>query len=111
MSDLHTTTENVLIDERVRGFPPGHPPLSLAAIGKQGWKPYDGRMALPLISLDRQAFADNTELMMIYVKSHGAEIAPHAKTPMSTALGHDGRRHPPGCGPAQGGTAPADPRQ
>jgi D-serine dehydratase len=86
MSDLHTTTENVLIDERVRGFPPGHPPLSLAAIGKQGWKPYDGRMALPLISLDRQAFADNTELMMIYVKSHGAEIAPHAKTPMSTAL-------------------------
>ncbi|MBB3913653.1 D-serine deaminase-like pyridoxal phosphate-dependent protein [Rhizobium fabae] len=86
MSDLHTTTENVLIDERVRGFPPGHPPLSLAAIGKQGWKPYDGRMALPLISLDRQAFADNAELMMIYVKSHGAEIAPHAKTPMSTVL-------------------------
>src|SRR3954454_18662742 len=86
MSDLHTTTENVLIDERVRGFPPGNPPLALAAIGKQGWKPYDGRMALPLISLDRQAFSNNVELMMAYVKSHGADIAPHAKTPMSTAL-------------------------
>ncbi|ARM14691.1 MULTISPECIES: alanine racemase [Rhizobium] len=86
MSDLHTATENVLIDERVRGFPPGHPPLPLAAIGTQGWKPYDGRMALPLISLDRQAFAGNVELMMAYVKSNGAEIAPHAKTPMSTAL-------------------------
>ncbi|TAU61033.1 amino acid deaminase (plasmid) [Rhizobium ruizarguesonis] len=86
MSDLHITMENVLIDERVRGFPPGNPPLPLDAIGKQGWKPYDGRMALPLISLDRQAFSGNVELMMAYVKSHGAEIAPHAKTPMSTAL-------------------------
>ncbi|MBY5838880.1 alanine racemase (plasmid) [Rhizobium leguminosarum] len=88
MSDLHTATENVLIDERVRGFPPGNPPLPLDAIGKQGWKPYDGRMALPLISLDRQAFSGNVELMMSYVKSHGADIAPHAKTPMSTALAH-----------------------
>ncbi|RFB81811.1 amino acid deaminase [Rhizobium leguminosarum bv. trifolii] len=86
MSDLHAMTENVLIDERVRGFPPGHPPLPLVAIGTRGWKPYDGRMALPLISLDRQAFAGNVELMMAYVKSNRAEIAPHAKTPMSTAL-------------------------
>ena len=86
MSDLHIATENVLIDERVRGFPPGNPPLPLDTIGKQGWKPYDGRMALPLISLDRQAFSGNVELMMAYVKSLGAEIAPHAKTPMSTAL-------------------------
>ncbi|MGO7815485.1 amino acid deaminase, partial [Rhizobium ruizarguesonis] len=80
---LHITVEKVLIDERVRGFPPGNPPLPLAAIGKQGWKPYDGRMALPLISLDRQAFSGNVELMMAYVKSHGVDIAPHAKTPMS----------------------------
>ncbi|MCJ9690944.1 amino acid deaminase, partial [Rhizobium sp. PRIMUS64] len=86
MSDLHIATENVLIDERVRGFPPGNSSLPLDAIGKQGWKPYDGRMALPLISLDRQAFSGNVELMMAYVKSLGAEIAPHAKTPMSTAL-------------------------
>lgn len=86
MSDLHAATENMVIDERVRGFPPGHPPLPLSEIGKQGWKPYDGRMALPLISLDRQAFACNAELMMAYVKSHGAEISPHAKTPMSTVL-------------------------
>lgn len=86
MSDLHAATENVVIDERVRGFPPGHPPLPLSEIGKQGWKPYDGRMALPLISLDRQAFAGNAALMMAYVRSHGAEISPHAKTPMSTVL-------------------------
>ncbi|MDF0696030.1 alanine racemase [Rhizobium sp. MC63] len=86
MSDLRAANENMLIDERTRGFPPGHPPLSPPAMGQQGWKPYDGKMALPLISLDRQAFAGNVELMMAYVKSNGAEIAPHAKTPMSTAL-------------------------
>ena len=86
MSDLLTTGTRPLIDDRIRGFPPGHAPLPLEAIGKQGWKPYDGTMALPLISLDRQAFADNVALMMAYVKDHGVEIAPHAKTPMSTAI-------------------------
>lgn len=87
MSDLHTTgIENPMIDDRIRGFPPGHAPLRLDAIGGKGWKPYDGKMALPLISLDRQAFAANVELMMAYVKDHGVEIAPHAKTPMSPAL-------------------------
>ncbi|AOF90695.1 alanine racemase [Sinorhizobium sp. RAC02] len=87
MSDLHANgADNPLIDDRIRGFPPGHAALPLDALGKQGWKPYDGTMALPLISLDRQAFAGNIDLMMAYVKDHGVEIAPHAKTPMSTAI-------------------------
>lgn len=86
MSDLHAAPDNPLVDDRIRGFPPGHAPLALDAIGKQGWKPFDGNMALPLISLDRQAFAANVDLMMAYVKGQGVEIAPHAKTPMSTAI-------------------------
>ena len=87
MSDLHATaTGNPLIDDRIRGFPPGHAPLPLDAIGGKGWKPFDGKMALPLISLDEQAFAGNVGQMMAYVKDRGVEIAPHAKTPMSTAL-------------------------
>jgi len=87
MSDLHANgTDNPLIDDRIRGFPPGHKPLPLEALGKQGWKPYDGTMALPLISLDQQAFTGNVDLMMAYVKGHGVDIAPHAKTPMSTAI-------------------------
>ncbi len=86
MSDLHAATDNPLVDDRIRGFPPGHAPLALDAIGRQGWKPFDGNMALPLISLDRQAFAANVDLMMAYVKGQGVEIAPHAKTPMSTAI-------------------------
>ncbi len=84
MSDLNAT--GPLIDDRIRGFPPVHAALPLDAIGGQGWRPYDGMMALPLISLDRQAFAKNVALMMAYVKDHAVEIAPHAKTPMSVAL-------------------------
>jgi D-serine dehydratase len=87
MPDLKTTlAENPLIDDRIRGFPPGHAPLPLDAVGKQGWKPYDGKMALPLISLDQQAFAANVALMMAYVRDHGVAIAPHAKTPMAPAI-------------------------
>lgn len=86
MSDLNINVGDALVDDRVRGFPPGHAPLGLSEIGEQGWKPYDGHMALPLISLDRQAFQGNVAAMMAYVKSHGVDIAPHAKTPMATDL-------------------------
>lgn len=84
MSDMHAADS--LIDDRIRGFRSGHDPLPLDAIGRQGWRPFDGRMTLPLISLDEEAFAGNVVLMMDYVRSHGIEIAPHAKTPMSTAI-------------------------
>ncbi|MFT3974054.1 MAG: alanine racemase [Amaricoccus sp.] len=86
MSDVIQSAPDPLIDDRVRGFPPGHPPLPLDAIGAQGWKPYDGRMALPLISLDEAAFAGNVTAMMDYVRDHGLAIAPHAKTPMAPAI-------------------------
>lgn len=87
MPDLSVTGPgNPVIDDRIRGFPPGHAPLPLDAVGRQGWKPYDGAMALPLISLDQAAFAGNVALMMDYVRDHGVAIAPHAKTPMSAAL-------------------------
>ncbi|CAK7258448.1 MULTISPECIES: alanine racemase [unclassified Shinella] len=87
MADLSVTgPDNPVIDDRIRGFPPGQAALPLDAVGAQGWKPYDGAMALPLISLDREAFAGNVALMMDYVRDHGIAIAPHAKTPMSAAL-------------------------
>jgi D-serine dehydratase len=88
MSDpiLSTATESIFLNDRIRGFPVGHTPLQLADIGQQGWKPYDGKMSLPLISLDRAAFAENKALMMRYVFGQGLAIAPHAKTPMSVHL-------------------------
>lgn len=84
MSDL--SLSSAVLDDRVRGFPAGHAPLAIDAVGAQGWKPYDGVMSLPVISLDHAAFAANTASMMAYVRSHGLEIAPHSKTPMATAL-------------------------
>ncbi|MGA1804690.1 alanine racemase [Rhizobium sp. HT1-10] len=87
MSDVRLNTlPNPLIDDRIRGFPPGRPPLPIDAIGTQNWKPYDGQMGLPLMSLNQTAFAGNIEAMMGLVKEHGVEIAPHAKTPMAPAL-------------------------
>lgn len=75
-----------MLDDRVRGFPAGHVPVSIDDVAARGWQPYDGAMSLPLISLDRDAFAANIAAMMRYVRSHGLEIAPHSKTPMVPAL-------------------------
>ncbi|UUP18674.1 alanine racemase [Nitratireductor thuwali] len=87
MSDATLTTAgDPVIDDRIRGFPSGHPPLPLSAIADRGWKPFDGNMSLPLISLDEAAFASNITLMMTYVREQGVKIAPHAKTPMSPAI-------------------------
>ena len=71
MSDLSLASETIMLDDRIRGFPTGHAPAALADIGALGWKPYDGLMSLPLISLDRAAFARNIQAMMGYVRSHG----------------------------------------
>ena len=87
MSDATSTlTNDPDLDDRIRGFPAGHAPLKLSAIGGRGWKPYDGKMSLPLISLDEAAFSGNADLMMAYVRAHDIQIAPHAKTPMSPEL-------------------------
>jgi D-serine dehydratase len=87
MADLPLLTiDDPYIDDRIRGVPAGHEPLKLSAIGVEGWKPFDGLMQLPLISLDLAAFRSNTAAMMTYVKGKSIAIAPHAKTPMSPAL-------------------------
>ncbi|QGY33190.1 alanine racemase [Pantoea cypripedii] len=69
-----------------RGFPPGAEPVASTDIASRNWSPVTGEMALPLLSLDLQTFNDNVDAMMSIVKSHGAKIAPHGKTPMSPVL-------------------------
>lgn len=86
MSDILVSGTSPLLDDRIRGFPAGHAPVAAGEIGKMGWKPVDGKMSLPLISLDEAAFTANIEQMMAYVRSHGLEIAPHSKTPMVPEL-------------------------
>ena len=74
------------IDDRWRGFPTGYAPLPIAQIAARGWRPQDGRMALPLLSLDLATFERNIEAVMRYLAGERALIAPHAKTPMSVAI-------------------------
>ena len=74
------------IDDRWRGFPTGYAPLPIAQIAGRGWRPQDGRMALPLLSLDLTAFELNAEAVLRHLATESALIAPHAKTPMSVAI-------------------------
>ncbi|MCO6052261.1 alanine racemase [Mesorhizobium sp. RP14(2022)] len=88
MSQLMPFEADILLDDRIRGFPSGHDPLPLSRIGEGRWRPTDGIMALPLLSLDRTAFEANVALMMQAVREADVSIAPHAKTPMSPELAH-----------------------
>jgi D-serine dehydratase len=81
--DVH---ENFTLDDRIRGVPPGTSGLDSNLAGQQGWHPADGRMSLPLLTLDEAAFASNRDLFLRYAREHGAAIAPHAKTPMAPDL-------------------------
>jgi D-serine dehydratase len=76
----------LLLDDRIRGVPPGEGPFPAAEVGKRNWRPTDGSMALPVLTLDEAAFLHNRDLMLAYVRSAGIEIAPHAKTPMAPDL-------------------------
>jgi D-serine dehydratase len=78
--------ENFWLDDRIRGVPPGTSALDSSLVGQQGWHPADGRMSLPMLTLDEAAFASNRDLFLRYVREHGAEIAPHSKTPMAPDL-------------------------
>ena len=73
----------LLLDDSIRGVPPGTEALSSAALPDLGWHPADGRMALPVLTLDEGAFLANRDLFLSYLAETGATIAPHAKTPMA----------------------------
>lgn len=75
-----------LLDDGIRGVPPGTGPLHLKDVAAQSWRPADGSMSLPVLTLDEAAFAANRDAMFAYLKSHGLAIAPHAKTPMAPRL-------------------------
>ncbi|RJT40538.1 amino acid deaminase, partial [Mesorhizobium waimense] len=78
--------ENFLLDDRIRGVPPGTSGLHSSLVGEQRWHPADGRMSLPLLTLDESAFATNRDMFLRYAREQGVAIAPHAKTPMAPDL-------------------------
>jgi D-serine deaminase-like pyridoxal phosphate-dependent protein len=86
VSGLNAMQDDLFLDDRIRGVPPGTAALPIDAVGREGWHPADGRMSLPVLTLDEAGFARNTAQMLRYVTHHGAAIAPHAKTPMAPDL-------------------------
>lgn len=78
--------ENFRLDDRIRGVPPGTSGLDSSLVAAEHWHPADGRMALPVLTLDEAAFAANRDLFLRYAREHNVAIAPHAKTPMAPDL-------------------------
>jgi D-serine dehydratase len=78
--------DSLLLDDRIRGVPPGTNAFPADEVAQRNWRPTDGAMALPVLTLDEAAFLHNRDLMLAYARSAGVEIAPHAKTPMSPDL-------------------------
>jgi D-serine dehydratase len=74
------------LDETLRGIPPEAGSVSFEAIASQGWRPADNSMPLPVLTMEETAFRENCRQMFAFAKSHGAILAPHAKTPMSPDL-------------------------
>ena len=75
-----------ILDDRIRGVPPGTSAFSALEIAARGWRPTDGAMSLPILTLDESAFLHNRDLMHACTRAAGVEIAPHAKTPMAPDL-------------------------
>ncbi len=75
-----------ILDDRIRGVPPGTSAFPAADVAMRGWRPVDGAMALPVLTLDEAAFLNNRDLMLAYARAAGVKIAPHAKTPMAPDL-------------------------
>ena len=82
----NSLNDTFLLDDRIRGVPPGTDALPLDSVGAQHWHPAEGAMMLPVLTLDEAAFARNRDRMLRYAAQHGAKIAPHAKTPMAPEL-------------------------
>src|SRR5260370_3544780 len=74
------------LDDRIRGVPTGTGAFLASEIAARGWRPADGAMSLPVLTLDEAAFLHNRDLMLAYARAAGVEIAPHAKTPMAPDL-------------------------
>ena len=75
-----------LLDETVKGMPPGVTPFPIGAMGRQGWNVLAEDLPLPLAVLKRSALDHNLDWMARFVGDAGAVLAPHGKTTMAPGL-------------------------
>ncbi len=80
------SSSSFVLDDRIRGIPPGTPAVDSNSIAALGWHPAEGKMMLPVLTLDETAFLANRDLFMRYVREKGVAAAPHGKTPMAPDL-------------------------
>jgi D-serine dehydratase len=78
-----------MLRDGLRGVPPGQSGVRSDEVAQFDWQPFDGKMSLPLLSLDIDAYSGNRSAMIKICQHFGISIAPHAKTPMSPALAAD----------------------
>lgn len=73
------------LDSSFKGIPLGVT-VTLDGLGRQGWDPSAGDLALPVTTLKVAALEHNIEAMAAYARRHGALLAPHGKTTMAPQL-------------------------
>ncbi|EKT4503533.1 alanine racemase [Pseudomonas alloputida] len=79
-------SEQVVLGSGYRGVPPGVSEITKSAFEAKGWHPAGGQMSLPVLSLDKNIFYNNVQVMHQIARAFDAQLAPHGKTPMSPAI-------------------------
>jgi len=74
------------LDGRIKGCPPGAPPLRLGDVGAQGWTLPD--LDFPVAILRRSVLEGNGRWMGEFLRRTGASLCPHGKTTMAPQLFH-----------------------
>jgi D-serine dehydratase len=73
------------LDETTRGIPSGAVIFD-REIGLLGWKPADGSMPLPVLTMNLGAYIRNAASFFEFAATEGVFLAPHSKTPMIPEL-------------------------
>jgi D-serine dehydratase len=89
IEDIATELGGFELTASWRGVPPGVNPIVASNVATKQWRPADGAMSLPLLSLDLETYNDNKAAMLEVCRAFSCEIAPHAKTPMAPVLARD----------------------
>ncbi len=69
--------------------PSGNQPELNAQSNIIGSKPTDGSLALPLLTIDLDTYRSNRDRFLALISAYGANVAPHAKTPMCPEIAID----------------------
>jgi D-serine dehydratase len=80
------TLDAMPLDASTKGLPFGAPPLTIGAIGGQGWSVLAGDLPLPLALVREPVVRANSAWMSAFLAANGLVIAPHGKTTMAPAL-------------------------